>query len=342
MRLMIRLLIALTLIVGLVWIGGEVLLAQQLRRMTQAGTGLAAGQVLPLRDPARIGVRLEAPVATLPMGRVSAPHATLWASPLSPARLVLSLPPDLTLDAGAGSVALSLTDPQASMALRPLAGLAPGRVHLASGAVALAGRPLAERVALDARSFALGAGAPSQARAAYGVDLAVARLDPAAVSALVPAALPGPVSLTARGVVWLDAVPAPAALASAAPPQVAGLRIDGAELRLGDLSARAVGQLAADAQGRAQGLVALYTRDANGLIEAGAAAGLIPENARRLAGTMLRAVSTMPLPETAAGETADWPAPAPDELRLPILFSDGRASLGPIPLGPAPQLRALP
>ena len=31
-----------------------------------------------------------------------------------------------------------------------------------------------------------------------------------------PAALPGPVSLTARGVVWLDAVPAPAALASAA------------------------------------------------------------------------------------------------------------------------------
>ena len=221
MRLMIRLLIALTLIVGVVWIGGEVLLAQQLRRMTQAGTGLAAGQVLPLRDPARIGVRLEAPVATLPMGRVSAPHATLWASPLSPARLVLSLPPDLTLDAGAGSVALSLTDPQASMALRPLAGLAPGRVHLASGAVALAGRPLAERVALDARSFALGAGAPSQARAAYGVDLAVARLDPAAVSALVPAALPGPVSLTARGVVWLDAVPAPAALASAAPPQVA-------------------------------------------------------------------------------------------------------------------------
>ena len=134
----------------------------------------------------------------------------------------------------------------------------------------------------------------------------------------------------------------PAALASAAPPQVAGLRIDGAELRLGDLSARAVGQLAADAQGRAQGLVALYTRDANGLIEAGAAAGLIPENARRLAGTMLRAVSTMPLPETASEETADWPAPAPDELRLPILFSDGRASLGPIPLGPAPQLRALP
>ena len=57
---------------------------------------------------------------------------------------------------------------------------------------------------------------------------------------------------------------------------------------------------------------------------------------------MLRAVSTMPLPETAAGETANWPAPAPDELRLPILFSDGRASLGPIPLGPAPQLRALP
>ena len=79
MRLTIRLLIALTLIVGLVWIGGEVLLAQQLRRMTQAGNGLAAGQVLPLRDPARIGVRLEAPVATLPMGRVSAPHATLWA-----------------------------------------------------------------------------------------------------------------------------------------------------------------------------------------------------------------------------------------------------------------------
>ncbi len=341
MRRLILLFLVLILVLAGSWLGGESLLIRELRRLSDAGLGFSAAAITPLRDAGRLGAHLREVTLAGPQGSLSVASADLSLRPLSPTTARLDLPATAIVDLGAGPQALGLTAPQAWSRFRPLSGFAPGAAHLASGPMTLDGAALAEGVALTAEPAGLGPDAPPGSVSAYDLRLALSDLSPAALPQLASAAqalgIAGGLTLTGQGRLWLDGRPTPGALA-VAPPQPTGLRLDTADLRFGRLSARVVGQIRPDAQGRAQGAIAIYTGDATAMIEAAASAGMIPRNAVRMAGTMLRTLSAMPMPD-ADGAAPDYPRPQSGELRLPILFDQGRTSLGPIPLGPAPLLR---
>lgn len=330
MRRLLAPLIVLALILGGLWLGGESLMTQQLRRIAAGQPAAELGAVQELREPGRIGVRALALGMQTDLGRVELPQAELWLSPLRPTELRLALPPGATLDPGSGPVALGLGDAAARLRVQPLNGLAMASAGIEAGPLTVEGAALAARLHANAVQRDLDADAPEAAAAAYDLELDLDDLEPGLFATL---PLPGRLSLAATGRVWLDALPRPATLDPDRAPLPVGLRLDDAELRLGAVQARILGRIEADAQGRAQGRLVLYTRDAEALLQAAATAGLIPTRVVTLAGTMLKNISDLPLPEDAG---QDFPPPAEGELRLPLSFAEGRTSLGPMVLGPAP------
>ncbi|UFS64825.1 DUF2125 domain-containing protein [Paracoccus denitrificans] len=330
MRRLLAPLIVLALILGGLWLGGESLLAQQLRRIAAQEPMAALGAVQELRDPRRIGVRVSALELQTGAGRIELPQAELWLTPLRPTTLRLALPPRAVLDPGSGPLELGLADATARLRVQPLNGLGMASAGISAGVLTIEGTELAKGLQADAELAALDANAPPDAAAAYDLDLTLDDLEPGLFATL---PLPGRLSMNATGRVWLDALPRPSTLTPDLAPLPVGLQLDDAELRLGAVQARILGRVEADAQGRAQGRVVLYTRDAKPLLQAAATAGLIPPKVVTLAGTMLKNISDLPLPENAG---FSFPPPAEGELRLPLSFADGKTSLGPVVLGPAP------
>lgn len=357
-----RLLPPIALIVAMLlgaWLGGESWLAWQLRGLVAGDGALSVRELHPRRDPLHPGVTLVAPSLALGPTSLAFARADLVLAPLAPTRARLDLPPTARLALPEGSHELGFGAPALRARLLPLSGLLAADASVATGALTLDGQPLAAGAEARATLVRLGHDAPAEARTAYDITLALSDLDPAALpqAGRLAEAIPAPrgISLTAAGRLWLDRAPAPAALAAAPFPQAVGLRLDDARITLGPASARLLGRIEADGEGLARGAIAIYTTDADRLIEAGAAAGLLPPGAAGLAQGMIRAISTMPMPGDATAEdpqdAGPTPAPpqdgramrfppaAPGELRLPIILEDGRVRLGPIPLGRAPRLR---
>lgn len=353
-------LIALTLAMLLgAWLGGESWLAWQLRGLASGGGVLAVDDLHPRRDPLAPGVTLVTPRLTLGPTTLGFARADLVLAPLAPTRARLDLPATARLALPGGSHELGLGPPAIHARLLPLAGLLAAEASIATGALTLDGQPLASGAEARATLVRLGHDAPPEARTAYDITLALSDLDPAALpqAGRLAEAIPAPrrISLTASGRLWLDRAPAPAALAAAPFPQPVGLRLDAARITIGPASARLLGRIEADDEGRARGAIAIYTTDADRVIAAGAAAGLLPPGAAGLAQGMIRAISAMPMPgddrpedpenaaaphsAPAAGGAMRFPPAAPGELRLPLILEDGRVRLGPIPLGRAPFLR---
>ncbi|RDW13196.1 DUF2125 domain-containing protein [Paracoccus thiocyanatus] len=334
-RLLAPFLLVLLLLGGL-WLGGESLLAQQMRRIADRQPMVELGAAQPLRDAGRIGVRALALGLQVGQGRVELPQAELWLAPFRPTTLRLALPPHAVLhpgwgDAGQDALELGLADATARLRLQPLSGLGVASAGISAGRLTLGGAELAKGLQADAEHAALGADAPPDAAAAYDLGLNLDDLEPGLLGAL---PLPGRLSMTAAGRIWLDALPRPLAPASTQAPLPVGLRLDRAEIRIGALKARLLGRVEADPQGRAQGRIVVYTADAQPLLQAAAKAGLISPKVVTLAGTLLGNISDLPLPEQ-DGHPVPPPA-AQGELRLPLSFADGRTSLGPMVLGPAP------
>lgn len=346
MRRLISLLLFLTVILGGLWIGGESLIARELRKLTQADLGFSAASVTPLRQINAVGVALKDASVQGPFGALNVPTSRLWVSPLSPLRVQLDLPDRAALDLGDGPLPLDLTTPRVNARFLAMSEFVPGNVHLSSGPLRLDGVPLAQAVSVDAQLARLGGGAPRRAATGYDVNWRIDGLDPAALPQLQRAAqafnVAGPVTFNGQGRLWLDTPATPGTIAQGL-PRLAGVQINQADLRMDGMSARVIGRLEADAQGRASGALAIYSRDATPMLKVASNAGLIPERALKLANAMIRSISAMPMPDQdpqspAAAGGLVYPTPQDGELRLPILFADGRMSLGPIPLGPAPQL----
>lgn len=320
MRRLLLWLTVLALLLGGLWLGAEGLLARELRRIAAESPALRIGTLHELRRPGRIGFAAVGIQIDTPPTRLALPRAQAWVSPLQPTVIRLALPPTATLDGGAGPVALGLADAKAGLGLRVLAGAEFDRIEARSGPLTLAGAPLAQGFEVTAR-LAQDSG--------YDVTVSLRDLAPEALGTPLP--VPGTLSLQADGRVWLDRPPSPRTLTPETAPQLTGLRLDGSRITLGRLSARVQGRVDADAQGRAQGVLAVYTPDARPMLDAAAAAGLIPQKVVLLAGALLRNIAALPMPEG-----ADFPAAAAGELRLPVVLADGKASLGPVVLGPAP------
>lgn len=336
MRALYGLVALIALAVGAIWIGGENWAAARLREMIAQRPDIRAEAVSPLRRPARIGLHLARPEWDAPAGTIGLDWLELWVSPLKPWQGVASLPPRGLLSLPGRQAALELEESEARLSLTLPDGKALSHAGLRSDGAAVEGRVLLDGIRFSADLATPGADAPQGAGAAYDLDLTLAGFQGDALVPLgvAPLALPGALSARGSARIWLDQ---PVAPGDRQPPRLAGLRMPGLELRLGDMTARLVGRLASDAQGRPEGRLALYTPDGQDFLEAAIAAGLLPEDGRMLIRAMLLGAGGMEMPDPATPDGLDFPAAGPGELRIPLSFRDGQVFLGVMPIGPAPR-----
>lgn len=326
--------IFLVVVLAGLWLGGETLLARKLSQLAEQDPKLEIGAVTELRDMRQIGVHLADLQVTTPKGALTLPTADLWLSPVHLTTARLTLPDQATLDMGAGPLTLELSDPGASLRLRPLGGMTLGSADVTAGPMKVDGASLADGLHVSAELGRLGHDSPLGAMAAYDLKIDIEGFDPKRIAPEIT--LPGALQFEGSGRVWLDSAPGPRTLAPETRPALVGLRIDQAELTLGDLGVSINGRLEADAEGRAKGELTLATEDIGPFLQAAASAGLIPEQAVVLAGAVWQKLATRD-DATKSGDATPTKAKAKGpRLRLPVTFADGKMHLGPLPLGPAP------
>jgi hypothetical protein len=145
--------------------------------------------------------------------------------------------------------------------------------------------------------------------------------DPALAAALsdMPAALS---KLRLDAIVGLTAADPTAAGAS---PVISGIDLKEAQMTWGDLALFGKGRIAANSDGLAEGRIDFRLTNWRKLMPLLAAAGVVTAEA-------------LPTWENALALLAAQSGDA-EVLELPLIMRQGRMSLGPLPLGPAPVLR---
>lgn len=111
-------------------------------------------------------------------------------------------------------------------------------------------------------------------------------------------------------------------------PALTGLTVTRGDTVWGDISLQITGSIAADAAGLAEGRFDITVKGWRNLLPALVATGTITADVAPTVEGLLNAM---------AAQSGD-----PETLLLPLVFSDGRGTLGPLPLGPAPRLIAQP
>jgi hypothetical protein len=111
-------------------------------------------------------------------------------------------------------------------------------------------------------------------------------------------------------------------------PQVESVEVKNVLLVWGQLKLHAEGNLAPDDQGLAKGRIDIRVTNWQHLVPLMVASGSVKPELSQTAGNMLQALAQQ--------------SPDPDVLALPLTLADGWMTLGPFPLGPAPQLRRQP
>ncbi len=108
------------------------------------------------------------------------------------------------------------------------------------------------------------------------------------------------------------------------PPALLEMRVADAALSWGKLDLRGKGLLRVDAEGFAEGKLDVTARNWDAMLKAAEQSGVLEP---ALAQTLRGALGLM---ARLSGQG--------DSVSLPLSFEDGRASLGPVPIGPAPRL----
>lgn len=341
MRAVFVLLLMIAVAIGGAWLVGEPWLAEQARTAIDRSPVTRVASVAPLRRPDRIGVRLEeleydTAIGGLPAG-VDLPRLDLWVAPYWPLRLRLDPHDGIGITRPGGRHILTMTSAAGDLSLSPLRGMALAGAGIRAEAVDLDGRQVLR--GLDLRLDDVD---DDRVRgAAYDLDMTLEALEMDRLAALdvPPLALPGSLAVAGTARLWLERAPSPRTLSEDA-PRLIGLRSDqGVTIRLGDLGVRLLGHLVADDQGRAEGIVAVYSRDFPRIIDAAVSAGIVSGDGSMLVAAILGNLGRMPIPEE-PGQPG-FPEPAEGELRLPVVMAGGRLSVGNIPIGVAPRLRDL-
>ncbi|MDO5621112.1 MAG: DUF2125 domain-containing protein [Paracoccus sp. (in: a-proteobacteria)] len=335
-RFLIALLVIVLLLVAVAWLGIETLAARQLRQMVaEGGEDVQAAAVVPLRRLTRIGVGLDQLHLQGDGAEIDLPRLELWAPPYAPTAFRASLPDSAVANLAGQPVQAQMQDGRLDIEFGPLRDLAMTRAAVRLRNLVLNGQPVLARLIAQAWLGDMPADLPPEVGATYDLELDLSGLDlPGLAVVGVVSPLPGVASVQGRAQLWLTAAPAEGVLSGhVAEPELVGLQSrDGVTLRLDDLTATLRGRVQADAQGQAEGVLLIYSRDLRAILLQAQSLGLIPERSAHLAATILQGLGAAPV-------TGDWPEPTDGEARLPITFANGEARLAGLPLGAAPFLR---
>lgn len=251
-----------------------------------------------------------------------APEVQVYAMSWKPWHLIAALPGGQVLDLPGQSVTLDGTAMMASLELHPGTALGLYRLRADGQGVRLSstgGWTLAATKVIAATEED-----PSLANT-HRIGLTVEEIapDPGFVRALADPGLP---AIIPR--LHLDAYATLTApidrFAGQSHPRLSGLDLKDLSLIWGPLTVKAAGKLVPDASGRAEGEIALTITDWRRAMKVIVAMGGLTQDQ---ADVLSRGLETL----ANAG-------PDPDVLNLPLRAAGGRMTLGPLPLGPAPQL----
>ena len=249
----------------------------------------------------------------------SAPFFQLFALSYRPHHVIAVWPHEQVVATPRERIAVETADMRASAVFRPGDGFALDRGNVVAEAVALSSSAgwsaAADRVLLAVRRAGTG-----EARYQIGFEADGVAPAPELLALLDPdAALPDRIE-TLR----IDATVAFEEPFDATRPQPREIRLTDLHLSWGEVELDAAGTLTVGPAGVPEGRIEIQARNWREILEMALAAGLIGEDFAPAIEGGLEALAEL----SGGAETLD----------LPIVFRDGRVSVGPLPLGPAPRI----
>lgn len=327
MRLLRRLIVLSAVLLALAtagWFAGAAALRQGVRAaLASPDSTLAAAAVDVTGYPTAMRLVLTRPTLRDPQGLWlwTGPRADLAVSAQAPTTLRATLPPEQALMIGGVAHAIRAETAEAVLSLAPRPDLRLRRVELTAKGLTVEGLVGARAVS---GTLTQDGAQPVLTLVLDGSDLAP---PPSLRTALPPeVTLPDTIAaLAGQARLTLDR-PLDRAAAEGAPVRLMALDLDDLRLDWGAVALRGTGAVKADAQGRAEGRIALRVTGWQVLMPVLAATGAVkPEVVPTVENALTRLQIIPP----------DGSAPY---LELPLIFRAGRASLGPLPLGAAPEL----
>lgn len=263
--------------------------------------------------------------ATTGMGW-KAPFIQSFALSYRPNEVIVVFPKSQTITGPLGDATLTTADLRASAAVAASTDLPFDRSVLVGKELALT-TPLGGKFGAEELRFATDREDARPLAHRIGLEIKNLSLDPRLMAQIDPQAImpKGLETVHVDGVVGLDAA-LDRHLADKT-PKLTDIALTEARLIWGPTQITASGDLKVDATGIPEGRINIRTLNWRALLKVATGAGLVSE---KTAPTVEKLLKTL---EASSG--------TPDTLDLPLVFSGGRMSLGPVPLGAAPRL-ALP
>ncbi|MCB2136467.1 MAG: DUF2125 domain-containing protein [Rhodobacteraceae bacterium] len=327
MRAILWLTTAAAVLYGGYWaVGSRAVLQGAEAALTQMkADGLAGYDALTLTGfPSRFDLRLEAPALRSPDGRIGwqAAFLQIFALSYKPHHIIAVWPPEQTLSVGPENVTITTRDMRASAVFGLDADLPLDHAQMIVDAP-----QAASDAGWGARAGELRLAIRQGDSAAGAQDIGAEALDLAFDGHLADrlAAAGGLAPAVER--MWLDAALTFDGPIDRLTPE-RGLRLTGAEVRAievdwGTAALRATGSLTVDDAGQPEGRLTFRVTDWRAVLSAAKATGLVEPDIAATAEKMLAQLSQL------SGDAS--------AVELPLIFSRGWMSLGPLPLGPAPR-----
>ncbi|MCU0829305.1 MAG: DUF2125 domain-containing protein [Tabrizicola sp.] len=258
-----------------------------------------------------------------------APFVQVFAMTWKPWHIIAALPPSQVVTLPDQEITVTSEGLRASFRAKPATDVPLAAVILESGpfkATSTAGwtTGAARAVAsISADEEVPGAGDAPNAYV-LSLDLGDLTPDPAATQTILADSGLPPVIATVRILVNATTTAPLDRHAGDTNPRLATLSLRDLSVIWGDLSVSAAGDIAPDQDGYAAGRIDIAVTNWQPLVPAMVAAGAVKPELAQTVQTMLTAL---------ARDTGDE-----NVLKLPLVLQDGRMSLGPVPLGPAPQM----
>lgn len=293
------------------------------------GVNLKTGDITLAGYPNRFDLTVTAPQYADPVSgwSWSAPFVQVLALSYQPWKVIVALPNDQTLARPGEKIDVASDLLRASIKVFPETSLGLDNIILEGDSVALTSdlgwTGSAKRAVVALRQVK---GLPT----AYEFGLQVDALVPDAdfTMALVETSdLPAVVDSATADIITTLTAPLNRD-ASKTKPKVEGVEIKNVLLVWGPLKLHAEGNLSPDEQGLATGRINIRVTNWQHLVPLMVASGAVKPELSQTAGNMLKALAEQ--------------SPDPNVLALPLMLADGWMTLGPFPLGPAPQLRQQP